>query len=137
MRRRPLAMLLVLAALSLIAAGCGGDDDDDGGSSGDESSAPSDPETIAMTEYAFDPADFTIAAGSTQTLSNDGELPHNMAVVEGDDPLAGEEVASSEDIAPGESGALDLSDVDPGDYSVLCTIPGHAEDGMTGSITVE
>ena len=45
-------------------------------------------------------------------------------------------MAASDDIASGDSGTLSV-DAEPGDYGVLCTIPGHAEQGMTGSIKIE
>ena len=135
MPRRPLVVLMILAALSLIAAGCGGDDDD-GGSGGGE--AVTNPEEVSMTDFAFDPDNIALDGEATLTLTNDGEIVHNMAILEGDDPLSGDDpVTESEDIEAGESGGIEVGDLEAGDYSFLCTIPGHAEDGMTGTMTVE
>lgn len=51
-----------------------------------------------------------------------------MAKALSSNPLA---AAASDDIAPGKSGGLGV-DVELGDYSFLCAIPGHAEDAMVG-----
>jgi plastocyanin len=135
---RILAVVAIAATFGL-AAGCGGDDDDDDEAAAPAATAPEEEEAaggggaateVGMTEYAFDPADLTAAQGDTITATNDGELPHNYTI-EAD----GDEVTSG-DVDPGSSGELTV-DVDPGDYDVICTIPGHAEQGMTGTITVE
>jgi plastocyanin len=134
---RILAVVAIAATFGL-AAGCGGDDDDDDEAAAPEATAPEEEAAggggaateVGMTEYAFEPADLTAAQGDTLTATNDGELPHNYTI-EAD----GDEVTSG-DVDPGSSGELTV-DVDPGDYDVICTIPGHAEQGMTGTITVE
>ena len=130
----PLAtVVLLLAGVSLV--GCGDDDDDTaateattteeaaGGGGGDAE--------VSMTEYAFDPADATVGPGQTITATNDGELPHNYTIKSG-----GPEESTSETLDPGVSGALGAPEK-PGEYDVLCTIPGHAEKGMKGTLTVE
>jgi plastocyanin len=133
---RILAVVAIAATFGL-AAGCGGDDDDDDEAAAPEATAPEEEAaggggaaTVGMTEYAFDPADLTAAQGDTLTATNDGELPHNYTI-----EANGDEVTTG-DIDPGSSGEVTV-DVDPGDYDVICTIPGHAEQGMTGTITVE
>ena len=128
-------VVLLLAGVGLVA--CGGDDDDDtaatqattteeaaGGGGGDTE--------VSMTEYAFDPADATVGQGQTITATNDGELPHNYTVKYGNPA----EYPSSHDIDPGSSGALGAPE-DRGEYDVICTIPGHAEKGMKGTLTVK
>lgn len=144
MRVKPFGVLAVLVCVALVgfAVGCGGDDEESsdtaattteqttaGGGGGETS--------VGMTEYEFDPNDLSVAAGDTLALTNDGQIPHNLTIVEGTDPEAGgAELAASDDIAGGDSGELTV-DAEPGDYSFLCTIPGHAEDGMVGTITIE
>src|SRR5690606_1632495 len=39
------------------------------------------------------------------------------------------------DLAAGESEVLDLSSLAPGEYQIICTIAGHADSGMTGTLT--
>jgi plastocyanin len=137
MRAYRILAVLAIAATFGLAAGCGGDDDDDDDSAATEATTTEEAAagggggtTVGMTEYAFDPADATVSAGDTITAQNDGELPHNYTI-EAD----GDEVTSG-DVDPGSSGEVTV-DVDPGDYDVICTIPGHAEQGMEGTITVE
>jgi plastocyanin len=135
---RILAVVAVAATFGL-AAGCGGDDDD-------EDTAATEATTteeaaggggggaieVSMTEYAFDPADATISQGETLTATNDGELPHNYTI-QADVPEPSSRTTG--DIDPRSSGAFGPA-VDPGEYDVICTIPGHAEQGMRGTLTV-
>jgi plastocyanin len=131
---RILAVVLAVAAIGAIV-GCGGDDDDDEAAA-PEATAPEEEAAggggateVGMTEYAFDPKDVTAAQGDTITATNDGEIPHNFTI-EGD----GE--TTTGDVDPGSSGELTV-DVAPGNYKVECTIPGHAEQGMVGTLTVK
>lgn len=45
-------------------------------------------------------------------------------------------MATTGDVDPGSSGEVAV-DVDPGFYDVICTIPGHAKQGMEGAITIQ
>jgi uncharacterized cupredoxin-like copper-binding protein len=38
---------------------------------------------------------------------------------------------------PGSSGEFEVGDIALGEYEVVCTIPGHAEKGMKGTLTVK
>jgi plastocyanin len=132
-------VLLLAAATIAFAAGCGGDDDDDDTAA----TAPATEEaagggqTVGMTEFEFDPNDLTASQGDAITAENTGQIVHNLTIVAGEDPDApGEELATTEDVQPGDSGEVTV-DVDPGNYSIICTIPGHAEDGMVGTLTVD
>ncbi len=53
---------------------------------------------------------------------------HNLAVRDTD--------LASADVSAGETTDLDVSGLEPGDYEVHCTIPGHTESGMTAQLTV-
>lgn len=132
---RILAVLAIAATFGL-AASCGGDDDAEvtvatEATTTEEAAAGGGGATeIAMTEYKFDPADVTVGARATITVTNDGQLPHNYTVErEGAGPL------TTGDIDPGSSGEITL-DLAPDEYKVICTIPGHAEQGMGGRLTV-
>ena len=141
MRRTPIALVLILASLALVAAGCGGDDDETTssttttteetgatgatGGGGDAGAAASE---VAMSEYEFDPSELTVSSGDSIDVVNDGEIVHNYTV-EGTD-------VATEDLDGGQNEELTV-DLDPGDYEVICTIAGHAEQGMTGTLTVE
>jgi plastocyanin len=145
MARRLLILMTVVLSVGLIgfAAGCGDDDDEDTDAAATteaEETTAADTggaaQSVSMIDYGFEPADATAASGDTIELTNDGDLPHNYTIVEGDPTGGGAEVAASDDIEAGGSGSLTV-DAEPGDYGVLCTIPGHAEQGMVGSIKVE
>jgi plastocyanin len=134
---RILAVLAIAATFGL-AAGCGGDDDDDDDAAATEATTTEEAAAggggateIAMTEYAFDPADVTVGGGDTITATNDGQLPHNYTVMgrEGGGPW------TTGDVDPGSTGEVTLN-LQPGEYEVICTIPGHAEQGMRGTLNV-
>ena len=47
----------------------------------------------------------------------------------------GKEIAGSEPIAEGKNSVS--ADLEPGTYTFLCTVPGHAEAGMEGTLVVK
>jgi plastocyanin len=131
---RPLlTVLLALGALALFVAGCGGDDDDTAATeaTNTEAAGGGGATSVSMTEYAFDPSDLTVSMGDVIEVTNDGELPHNLTV-------EGEDLATS-DLDPGASEELEVGarPLPAGDYEFICTIGDHAEQGMTGTMTVE
>jgi plastocyanin len=145
---RILAVLAVAATFGL-ATGCGGGDDDEDtvateATTNEEAAAGGGGATeISMTEYAFDPADVTVSKGDTITVTNDGQLPHNYTVMEGDGsgakklpPDLRDLALGTGDVDPGSSGEYEVGDMELGEYKVVCTIPGHAEQGMGGTLTV-
>jgi plastocyanin len=144
MGKRLLTVTAMLLAVGLMgfAAGCGDDDEESADTAATTSATTAESggggasQSVSMIDYAFEPSDATAGSGDTIELTNDGEVPHNYTIVEGDPTGDAPEVAASDDIAPGDSGSLTV-DAEPGDYGVLCTIPGHAEQGMVGSIKVE
>lgn len=79
----------------------------------------------------FDPTEFTVAQGDTIELMNVGAASHDFAIEGYNDddpvemPIGGEVV---EWTVP--------SDLPPGTYTFYCTIPGHRQAGMWGTITV-
>ena len=87
--------------------------------------------TVEMVEYAFEPAEVTVSEGDTIAAENAGELPHNLTVLDGD-----QELGATPDLDGGAAAELS-ADFPPGDYEMVCTIPGHADLGMKGTFTVE
>ena len=136
---RILAVVAVAATFGL-AAGCGGDDDDDEGAGTDATTTEEavggggDVIEVSMTEYAFKPKDLTVSKEDRIVVKNDGELVHNYSIKGG-----GKEIGpSTQNIDPGSSGELfpEPADFICGGCEVICTIPGHAEKGMRGTLTV-
>jgi plastocyanin len=83
---------------------------------------------VELSEYAIAPAELSVDAGGTLEVTNNGAVGHDLTV-EGADLTTGV-------IAPGEAASLDLGDLEPGTYTVLCSIPGHRQLGMEGTLTI-
>lgn len=83
------------------------------------------------TALAFDKTSLTSKPGKvTIDFDNPSALEHNVAIEQN-----GKEIAVSETLAKGETSVS--ADLAPGTYTYLCTIPGHAEAGMEGTLVVK
>jgi plastocyanin len=137
-------MLLLLTTLALVVAvaACGGDDDDEGSeepaaeeTTTEDTGGGGGGETLMLAadpggDLSFDQTELSAAAGAlTIELMNESGIPHNVEV-EGNGV---EEV--SETITEGST-SLNL-DLEPGEYTYYCAVPGHREGGMEGTLTVE
>ena len=142
------SMLVGLALTTLFAAGCGGGEE----SSGTATAVSGGSGTVVVTmgkasEYAMTPAPAETAAGPvTFEVKNEGTLVHEMVVIktdegaenlgtdgEADETGAVDEVA---DLPAGESKTLELN-LEPGNYALVCNLPGHYEQGMYADFTVK
>lgn len=95
---------------------------------GDDTEVAGDSEvTVIGTEFAFDPDELILSPGAIITLDNQGLVIHNMEI-EGVTGFLIEAQAGQS-----ASGSID---VDPGEYVIFCSIPGHREAGMVGTLTV-
>jgi uncharacterized cupredoxin-like copper-binding protein len=150
--RRTLVALCVPAAAAVLVAGCGNS------ASGHPraASAPAVPAaapasgalTVRTTEFAFSPMTASTKAGKLKlTLINNGKVPHEIVVLKTDQAAAALRVSGarvSEADSVGEvsetpagatkSATLHLT---PGKYVFVCNIPGHYQDGMRGTLTVQ
>lgn len=140
------SVLLVAIALALFGLAACGDDDDDGDTStaAEETTAtePADSgggagATIEISaaadgSLAFDQTDIEATAGSnTLNFDNPAALSHDVEVESAD----GQEAGKTELIS--ESSTSTTVDLKPGEYTFYCTVPGHREGGMEGTITVK
>ncbi|MEX0992888.1 MAG: plastocyanin/azurin family copper-binding protein [Solirubrobacterales bacterium] len=84
------------------------------------------------TEYSIKLADGdTVDPGEYEIeVANDGKIDHDLAI-EGE----GTKGTKTPLIAPGEGGKLTV-DLEPGQYRLYCTVPGHEEAGMELDLTV-
>lgn len=81
---------------------------------------------------AYDKTELTASAGEvTIDFDNPAPLAHDVAVVDKD----GKELAATEVITESEDSLS--ADLEPGDYTFLCTVPGHAAAGMEGTLKVQ
>lgn len=129
--RRHLAAL-ALAVLAVALAGCGGTSDrqDDAGTGeGAAVEATSSPATFVAVDIAYEEAPSTLPAGShTIELVNDGALPHTVTMEE----LGDRDVVET---AAGETATGEV-ELDAGSYTYYCSVPGHREAGMEGTLEV-
>ena len=83
------------------------------------------------TEIAFDTKELSSKPGKvTIEFTNPATLEHDVAIEQD-----GKQIAVSETIGKGKTSVS--ADLAPGDYTFLCTVPGHAEAGMEGTLTVK
>lgn len=157
MKRIPIALSSILAASVLLAA-CGSDDDsttaampgsqdeqptmddDMSGMDDDTSGMDHDDEgnspvadgarrvEVVAGDFAFDPAEIT------------GEVGEDLAIVLSSDDILHDftiddlEVHVAADA--GETAEGGISDLEAGTYTYYCSVPGHREAGMEGTLTV-
>jgi uncharacterized cupredoxin-like copper-binding protein len=78
----------------------------------------------------FDPKEATIVANTDVqvTVQNNGALAHDWVV---QDQNQGTELLN-----PGDGATINVN-LPAGTYTFICTVPGHAEAGMTGTLTVQ
>jgi len=82
------------------------------------------------TALAFDQTELTAKAGKvTIDFDNPAALEHNVVIEED-----GKELAGFEPITEGEETLS--ADLKPGTYTFFCSVPGHRESGMEGTLTV-
>ena len=142
-----LALLTVVAfgalALAVIALVLATSEDGGGGGGGAAASGgPSDSLEIVATEFAFDPVEAEVFADqdAAVALVNDGSVEHNWTVLEAGTTIGSESefeesmvLEAVGNAASGETaeGAIIL---EAGEYQVICTISGHLDAGMQGTV---
>jgi plastocyanin len=143
------ALSLAAVALTVGVAACGGSS---GSSSTSSSSAPA-PSSSSSSSSAsgsgsgggstitdsadpsgqlkFTNSTLTAKAGkATVDFTNSSQLPHNMTI----EDSSGKQVGATPTFAGGtKSFTVDLK---PGKYTFFCSVPGHREAGMQGTLTV-
>jgi plastocyanin len=111
----------LVAAAALILVGCS-----------PQAESASEPIAISVADFMIEPDDMT-ATGPTIVfeVTNDGPTPHNFTVRN----QADEVVAATADLSAGESETLD-AELEPGTYTIFCSLAGHESLGMSGTLTV-
>lgn len=80
---------------------------------------------------AFDTTELSAKAGKvTIDFTNPSVIPHNVVIEQN-----GKELAGFEPIAEGEES--ETAELKPGTYTFYCSVPGHREAGMEGTLTVK
>ena len=125
---------VVLVVVSFLLVSCGG------------GNAPSTDLQVTLTEFQFNPNEFTVPAGKEITLSatNNGAVEHEF-VIFNLGQTAGDKFGDEDEgniyweveVLPGESKTVTFTaPSEPGEYYVTCGIEGHLESGMTGKLIV-
>lgn len=136
MKKIAIGLALVLAAITLVA--CGGGSSSNSSSAGGESEGKSagGPSTLeiaaASSGFAYSSNTATASAGEvTVHFDNPQPLEHDVAI----EDSSGKVVGQTEVITEGEDSAV--VNLKPGTYTFFCTVPGHREAGMEGTLTVK
>lgn len=141
---------LLLAAFALVA--CGGGDDttsdttaetpttqEEGGGE-KEKEAEGGTAGAATVDFEADPSGalaYTTdsaeakAGNVTVNFTNSSPVPHDVAI----EDSGGETIAQTEVLAEGSDSAM--AELKPGKYTFYCSVPGHRQGGMEGTLTVK
>jgi len=96
---------------------------------------PSDaPQAIAVSvmDFMIEPVDVeAVGPTVTITVTNDGPTPHNLTVRN----VAGDVLIGTEDLSVGDVATIS-GELEAGDYTIYCALPGHESLGMSGTLTV-
>jgi plastocyanin len=139
--KKALLLIAVVALAGFGLAACGGDDDEDttaaattttetttaggGGGATVDIAAPADG------SLAFDQTDLTTKAGAvTINFNNPASLSHDVKV----EDSSGAELGGTDLVAQGDATAT--VELQAGSYTFFCSVPGHREAGMEGTLTV-
>jgi plastocyanin len=151
MKKLALASALILASFALVACGSSSDDSSstsvetttesqaEGGASGGEAKGKSAGSGAAVSfeadpsgDLAYTSDSATAAAGKvTIDFTNPAPLSHDVAI----EDSGGKTIGKTELVAEGADSAV--VDLKPGEYTFYCTVPGHREAGMEGTLTVK
>ncbi len=150
MKKFAALLALVLASVALVACGGGSDDSSsatatNGGESTNGAAAGEGAETEsggggATVKFEADPggelaytSDTASAKAGKVTVgfTNPQALTHDVQI----EDSSGKEVGGTELIASGSDSAT--VNLKPGTYTFFCSVPGHREAGMEGTLTVK
>lgn len=141
MKKVAALLLALLAATALVACGSSSDDSSStpaettGSSGGGETAKVSNSVTIEAvegTDLAYTSDTATSSAGEVAVeFSNPQAIGHDVRI----EDSSGKEVGGTEVVSDGKAvGDVELK---PGKYTFFCSIPGHREAGMEGTLTVK
>lgn len=98
-------ILLGLAAIALWACSGGGESP--------SCENPQQATEVTMDDFSYEPTCVEASAGTTLNVVNEGQAPHTFTIES--DP------GVDLDVPAGERASLDVPELDPGSYSVICT----------------
>ena len=86
---------------------------------------------VKGTEFAFAPATMSVSKGDTVkvTFTNAGKYPHNFTITELN--------VQGKTIQPGQTDVVTFTADKAGTFKYFCSVPGHEDKGMVGTLTVQ
>ena len=144
--RRASALMAVAALAVLGLAACGGGGDNNGTTAAAAAPATTtatagggggggstvDISTPSGGQLAFDQKDVSAKAGSvTIDFNNTQPLQHDVKV----EDSSGQELGGTDLVSSGMATAT--VNLQPGTYTFFCSVPGHRQAGMEGTLTVK
>jgi len=138
-RRVRLTAVVIAAAAALVStsvlAGCGGSDESESTTTG-ETTSTGEGTTLQLAAdpngaLKYDKTSLEAPTGTvTIVLTNDSSVQHDVAI-------EGNGVDVTSDLVDNGGTADASATLDPGTYTFYCTVPGHEEAGMKGTLTVK
>jgi len=144
MRKVTTAIVTGSAALSLLLAACSGGGDAKPVAA-QKSDAAGGAATLALQDIKYDKTTLTATKGQTLTvtITNGGALEHDFTIdkIDAKATLDGKDAKSDKAavhavVKPKASGKLELTPASAGTFDFYCTVAGHKEAGMKGTLTV-
>jgi len=140
-----MAVVAVVASLGLAACGGGSNNNDTTAAATPPATTPPatttggggggstvDISTPSGSDLAFNQKSVSAKAGSvTIDFDNVQSLQHDVKV----EDSSGQEIGGTDLVSSGTATAT--VDVQPGTYTFFCSVPGHREAGMQGTMTVK
>jgi uncharacterized cupredoxin-like copper-binding protein len=131
-----MSMFMIVAAFAILLTACGG--------SGNNVSKSID---VTLTDFSFMPNSFAVPAAAQISFSgvNNGAVEHSFFILKKGYQVQAHYTDADkthvfwglDHIAPGQSfKASFLAPVDPGEYQIVCGVPGHFEAGMIAKLIV-
>ena len=121
------ASMPAAAAAVLVVAGCGGGSADTGTGSQQSQAPDAVVLTVSGTEYSFTPSTLKASAGKTTIrFTNKGAVEHDFTV-----GGLGVRITAQ----PGKTAQATVT-LKPGTYKTHCSVIGHSQSGMNGTLTV-
>jgi len=121
-----------VAVVAVLAAGCGGGSG--GGGSSAAASTPANAQVVeidvAQSGFAFTKTTATASAGTVELKSmNPQSVSHDISI-------KGNGVDEHGSLVSGGGVSTVTVDLKPGTYTFYCSVPGHEQAGMKGTLTV-
>jgi uncharacterized cupredoxin-like copper-binding protein len=135
-----LALVFATAALAACGGGGGTTTTETGGEAGGGGTTTTETgggsalklEADPSGQLAYTTKEATAKAGKvTIELVNEAPIPHDVAI----EDSSGKTIGKTDTVAGGTATAS--VDLKPGTYTFYCTVPGHRQAGMEGTLTVK